>query len=148
MKYIRVVVLIGLLVALPQGWAQAPSASEQELMKLENDWSEAVLKKDSATLQRLYADEYLSTDQDGVTWNKSQDIANITSGAFKLASYKLEDMKAHVYGDAAVVTGRNTIKGTFQGKDVSGQYRFTDVFVKRAGRWQCVATQGTLVAKK
>src|SRR5207249_9657661 len=103
----------------------------------------------TTTLQRLYADEYLSTDQDGVTWTKSQDIAiaNITSGTLKLASYKLEDMKVHVYGDAAVVTGGNTIKATFQGKDVSG-HRFTDVFVKRAGRWQCVATQGTIVTKK
>jgi ketosteroid isomerase-like protein len=148
MKYIRAVVLIGILVALSQSWAQTPSASEQELMKVENDWSEAVLKRDTATLQRLYADEYLFTDPEGVTWNKSQDIASITSGAYKLASYKLEDMKAHVYGDVAVVTGRNTMKGTFQGKDMSGQYRFTDVFVKRGGRWQCVATQSTLVAKK
>jgi len=56
MKYIPAVVLIGLLVAVPQARAQAPSAFEQELMKLENDWSEAVLKTDAATLQRLYND--------------------------------------------------------------------------------------------
>jgi ketosteroid isomerase-like protein len=148
MKYISAVLLIGLLAAVPQGWAQAPGSAEQELIKRENAWSEATLKGDGAALQEIFADEYLDTDQDGVTWNKSQDVANVTSGAFKLASYKLDDLKVHVYGRAAVVTGLNTIKATFKGKDVSGAYRFTDVFVKRGGRWQCVATQGTLVAKK
>jgi len=30
----------------------------------------------------------------------------------------------------------------------SGQYRFTDTFVKRGGRWRCVASQGTKIVKK
>jgi hypothetical protein len=68
-------------------------------------------------------------------------------------TYKLEDMNARVYGvDAAVVTailtGRKTLNGTFQGKDISARYRFTDVFVFRDGRWECVAAQSTLIAKK
>jgi hypothetical protein len=45
------------------------------------------------------------------------------------------------YANVAVVTGRNTVKGTFARKDISGPTRFTDVFVWRDGRWQCVATQ-------
>jgi len=134
MKYIRVVVAVGMLVALSQVWAQTSSAPEQELLKLENNWSEATLKGDATALQRLYADEYLFTDSEGVTWNKPQDIASVSSGDWKASSFKLEDMKVHVYGNAAVVTGHNTLKATFKGKDISGQYRFTDVFVKRAGR--------------
>ena len=57
-------------------------------------------------------------------------------------------MKVHVYGDTAVVTGLNTIKSTLNGKDTSGAYRFTDVFVKRDSRWQVVATQASSVQKK
>ena len=53
MKYIRVVVVVGMLVALSQVWAQTPSAPEQELLKLENNWSEATLKGDAAALPRL-----------------------------------------------------------------------------------------------
>ncbi len=148
MKYIRVVVLIGMLVTLSQVWAQTPSAPEQELLKVENNWGDALLKNDVAELERIYADEYLFTDPEGVTWNKSQDLANTKSGASKITSFKMEDMKVHVYGGAAVVTGKAILEGTFQGKDISGTHRFTDTFVKRAGRWQCVATQSTLVAKK
>jgi len=65
-----------------------------------------------------------------------------------MTSFAWTDMKVHVYGDTAIVTGLNTTKGTFKGKDTSGAYRFTDVFVKRDGRWQVVATRASLVAKK
>ena len=136
-----------MVFAVPQSWAQPPTAAEQELIKLENDWSEAVVKRDGTLLQRLFAEEYAFTDQDGVVWNKTQDIANVTSGVTRTSSYKLEDLKVRLYGDVAVVTGSNTIKATFQGRDIGGKYRFTDVFVKRSGAWQVVTTQGTLVAK-
>jgi len=46
------------------------------------------------------------------------------------------------------VTGRFTQKGTYKGKDISGTGRFTDTFVKRNGKWRCVATQGTMISQK
>jgi ketosteroid isomerase-like protein len=114
---------------------------------LENTWKDAVVKRDAAALQRLYADEYLSTDQEGLLWTKAQDIAIDTDKAApsRVTSYKLDDLKVRVYGDVAVVTGRNTSKGTLFGKAASTKSRFTDVFVKRDGRWQCVANHATSV---
>jgi ketosteroid isomerase-like protein len=143
-------ILLGIvaLFAVSAVHAQAPSPAERELIKLENAWGTAWQKKDSAFLKKLFADEYLGTDQDGTTWTKAQDLANATSEGTRLESFVLTDLKVHVYGDTGVVTGRNTVKATFKGKDISGAYRFTDVFVKRDGRWQVVATQGTVVPKK
>ena len=146
MKHLSVVVVVALLytsVVL----AQTANASEQELIKIENGWMDAVVKRDGPALQRLYADEYVYTDSDGVVRNKAQDIADITSGRVRIASFVLGDLKVQVHGETAVVTGRNTLKGTFEGMDISGSYRFTDVFVKRVGRWQAVATQSTLAKK-
>jgi ketosteroid isomerase-like protein len=59
-------------------------------------------------------------------------------------------MKVRVYGDVAVVTGRNTIKGVWEDikRDISGPYRFTDVFVRRNGSWQCVTSQSSRVTEK
>jgi ketosteroid isomerase-like protein len=128
--------------------AQAQSPVEKEILKLENDWSTGWQKKDAAFLQKLWADEYINTDQDGATYTKAQDLANVSSPGTSVTSFALADMRVHVYGETAVVTGVNTIKATQNGKDISGAYRFTDVFVKRDGRWQVVATQGSLVAKK
>jgi len=51
-----------------------------------------------------------------------------------------DDYKVRVYGKAAVVTYRETVKGQYKDKDISGQSRETDTWVKLAGRWQIVAT--------
>jgi ketosteroid isomerase-like protein len=146
MKVLFGLVMAVLLTALPAA-AQAPSSTSQELMKLENAWSEASMKRDGAALQRFYADEYVFTDADGVVTHKSDEIQNLTSGMFRLKSYKFDDLQVHLYGEVAVVTGRNTISGVWEdiGRDVSGPYRFTDVFVMRDGRWQCVASQSSRV---
>ena len=139
--------VIALLVVAGIGM-QGQTAVEKELTKVENDWSTAWMKKDSAALQSLYATEYIATDWEGATFNKAQDIANAMAPDSRTQSFVLSDLKVQVHGDTAVVTGLNTIKAMFKGADVSGAYRFTDVFVKRDGRWQAVATQGTKVVKK
>ena len=102
---------------------------EQELIKVENDWKLAVIKRDAAALRTLYADEYMSIDQEGMTWNKKQDIEIDTTGTSRLSTYKLEDLKVRFYGDVAVVTGRNRATGTIHGSAAKAQTRFTDVFV-------------------
>jgi ketosteroid isomerase-like protein len=134
------------LVALAPPLARAQAPAEKELMEVENHWAEATVKGDVQALERLYADEYLAIDPAGATFTKAQDIANVKSGNFKLATFKLDELKVRLHGEVAVVTGRNTIKATYMGKDIGGAYRFTDVFVKRGGRWQVLTTQGTLVA--
>jgi len=141
--------LVGILalMALP---ATAQTTSEQELLKLENDWSQASMKRDGADLQRFYADEYVFTDADGVVTNKVKELKNLTSGAFRLKSYKFDDVKVRRYGDTAIVTGQNTITGVWEDikRDISGPYRFTDIFVKRDGRWQCAASQSSRITEK
>ena len=65
MKSIWGLALMGLLIA-PPGWAQAPSPAEQELVRLEHSWKQAVVNRDVSALKRLYAEEYVSTDQGGM----------------------------------------------------------------------------------
>ena len=57
-------------------------------------------------------------------------------------------MKVRVFGNTAVVTGSDDEKSSYKGKDTGGHYVWTDIFVKRNGRWQAVASQGTLMAQK
>jgi ketosteroid isomerase-like protein len=60
----------------------------------------------------------------------------------------VDDRQLRVCGDAAVVTCRTTIKETWKGKDTSGQYRNTDIWVKRAGRWQLLASHTSKITQK
>jgi ketosteroid isomerase-like protein len=144
-------VAVMLLLAAHHTEAQTLNAAEHEVLKVENDWNQALVKRDTASLPQFYADEYLYTDPDGLVWDKAKDLANLTSGsAARLSAYKLDDTRVRMYGDVAVVTGRNTIKGVFERvfSDVSGAYRFTDVFVKRNGRWQCIASQASRIVER
>ena len=139
--------VVAVPAALSQPRQPANAAPAQALIALENQWSEAAVTRDGAALDRFYADEYIFTNEDGVASNKAKEIASITTGVFRLTAYKFSDLKVGVYGDVAVVTGENNIKGTWEdiNKDISGPYRFTDVFVKRGGRWQCVASQSSRI---
>ena len=74
-------------------------------------------------------------------------MADAQSGDLTFESFKINELKVRIYGDTAIVHGLETEKSKYKKEDLSGQYRFTDVFIKRDGRWQAVATHFTRVAK-
>jgi len=57
------------------------------------------------------------------------------------------EMNVRTYGGAAVIAGRSTIKADVKGEKVSGEYRFTDVWIKQDNRWLAVASQVTRIAE-
>ncbi len=120
---------------------------EQTIMQLEQDWANALLKADTAWTDGLVSDDYLLTDPEGNLITKAQSDADLKSGVMHFESFKLDSLTVHVHGDTAVAFGLETEKSTYKGADSSGQYRFTDVFAKRDGRWMAVATHVTKVVK-
>ncbi len=126
---------------------EGKASVEKALMQMERDWTEAGLKKDAATLDKILAEDWVGQGPTGVV-PKAEALADLKSGDNKLESITLGDMKVRVFGDTAVVTGSDDEKSSYKGKDTSGHYTWTDVFVKRQGRWQAAASQGTLMAKQ
>ncbi len=114
---------------------------EEAIIQMEKDWTEAGIKKDAAAFDRIVADDWISVDFEGNVVNKAAAIADLKSGASSSASVDLGELKVRVYGDTAIVIGSDTEKSTYKGKDSSGHYVWTDVFVKRNGRWQAVSSQ-------
>jgi ketosteroid isomerase-like protein len=123
----------------------AASGVEDQIKKVEQDWAQATIKDGPAAVDQYEADDVVSTDPSGRTTDKTQDKKDLSSGDLKFESMELSDMKVRVYGNTAVATGANTLKGTYKGQDISGKYRFTDTWVKRNGKWQVVGTQSTKV---
>lgn len=127
----------------------APIATVDLFTRLENEWNNATFKKDAKALDLLYAKEYTFIDQTGKVYDKQQDISEVISGNYKLETPSvLSDIKVNTYGNVTVVKGLNTVKATMNGKDISGTFRFVDVFVMRDGRWQCVSTQSSKLPNK
>ena len=119
--------------------ASVSVSAEHELIKAENDWNDALIRRDAALLEPLMAQDYIATDAAGTVETRAQTLADVKSGDLRLASAVNDEYKIHAYGDAAVVNYRATIKGRFKGMDISGQYRETDMWVKRGAHWECVA---------
>ena len=92
------------------------------------------------------SDDFTWTSPWGEVWTKAQDLALVKSGEDAITSWVLADMKVRVYGNTAVVTGRNTVKETYKGEDVGGQNRWTHTWIKLAGCWQCVAGHSSEIA--
>ena len=116
---------------------------ERPIMKMEQEMTDGVVKKDLTSFEKYLADGAVFTDPDGGLMTKTELIAFLKSPDFKMASSVIEGMKVHMFGDTAVVTYITTDKGTIMGKDVSGRNRWTDVWVKMGGKWKMVSEQGT-----
>lgn len=116
---------------------------EQEIRKLEREWFDSYVRGDRAAFDRIVADDVVITYGNGSVGNKSQAIAEIKAPADSSYSLTSDDIQVRVYGETAIVTGRVTEKGTFNGRSLNSQSRYTDVWVRRNGRWQVVAAQNT-----
>jgi ketosteroid isomerase-like protein len=125
--------------------ANSAPSSEQEIRTLEDERNRAILKGDSAALEQMTANDYTFITLRGELRTRSEIVKGFQSGSFKYDSRTISDLNIRVYGDTAVVTGRSTQKGSENGKDYSGDYRFTRVYAKQKGRWVTVALQATLI---
>ena len=129
-------------------------AVEQELLKLEREWLDAYTKRDVAAMERIEADDFMITFPDSSVRTKADEIANLKrpAPAGTPPIFMTADTKVRVYGDTAVLTGKVIQKGTYaegprKGQDYSFEHRYTDVYVKRNGRWQVVASHLTGIAQ-
>jgi ketosteroid isomerase-like protein len=128
-------------------WAQnnaAPSA-EEEIKSLEQERNVAILNGDAAVLDRMTADDYTFITLREELRTKSEIAKGFQSGSYKYELRQISDLTIRVYGDTAVVTGRSNQKGMENGKDYSGDYRFTRVYVRQKGRWLTVALRATAI---
>ena len=115
---------------------------KQELIKLEEEWHNAYVKRDATPLEKILADEYIAVGGSGRSINKTQTVEGLKKDRATYDYSTPYDMDFRFYDDAVVVVGRTKEKGKNQdGTEFSVEYRWTDVFVKRDGRWQCVAAQ-------
>jgi ketosteroid isomerase-like protein len=119
---------------------------QQELVQIERDWCTALMKKDAATLSRILADDYAGVGSRGTPSNKAGDLADLKDSNV-LSACVDDNVKVRVYGDTAVVMAHGRRSGTYKGAPFKDrEIYYTDVFVRRSGQWQCVASEGTPAA--
>jgi hypothetical protein len=123
------------------------SKAEQEVRQVLDQWLDALRRGDMAALERIIAEDYLITVSDGRVLNREQDLAPVRAG-LKFKSATVEDLNIRIFKETAVVTGRGVFKVRVKDKELDVSERFTDVYVKRKGRWQPVAPHSTSLTKR
>jgi ketosteroid isomerase-like protein len=142
------VMIASATLALSQTPGKDTSADEARIRQLNEESGEAQIKRDIAALDRMLADDFILTRANGAVVNKAQNLADVQAGDRSFTSYKSDDVRVRLYGDAAVLTGQVTSSVTYKGQDFSGRFRYTKVFVKRDGQWRIVAWQATLMPQQ
>jgi hypothetical protein len=116
----------------------------REVVEMERQAKEASIRRDAEFSRRTLADDYVDITPLGQVHTKEDTISARKSGQLRYETINVTDMVVRIYGDTAVVTARADVKGHQLGEDFSGPYRYTRVWVRKAGRWQAVSYQATV----
>ena len=129
------------------GTQQQESVDIMELTRLETVWNEAHLRGDTAALDVLWANDLTVTVPKMPVMTKKEVIEISRAGRIKFQRYETSGVRIRVYGDAAVVTGRLLRTRNLNGRDVEDNWRFTKVYIRRAGKWQVVAWHASTIGQ-
>jgi ketosteroid isomerase-like protein len=135
-----------LLIAALSSFA-SPEA-DSELRAQLRAYREALVKKDIATLEQIWSDDYTFVNAHGELHTKADRLADLKSGHTSLESIKHEEEPTvRIHGNTAIIGSRVTITGKYSGHEVSGEFRSTHIWIKDGTRWRLVMNQLTAIAK-
>ena len=114
--------------------------TEQALRQMNDDWVKALVRADRATLDRIMADDFLlAYPMEGD--DKEQFISDVVSGDVRVELLTRENVSVRIWGSTAVLTGKDSAKWFYKGRDFSGHYKIMNVYSLRDGGWQLVSFQ-------
>ena len=114
-------------------------------IQLEDQWTTALVKRDTSTFDRLLAPNFVYTENASVM-NRGDVIKGVT-GPDKVEWARNEGMKLHDFGDVQVITGVLHLRGKGAKGAFDRRYQFTDTWQRRNGRWQIIAAQDYLMPR-
>lgn len=123
---------------IQRGYRAVQHSEAEKFMALEHAWGEALIKADIAALDQILADEYMFTGPTGAVATKGPHLQDVETGTFKVIATEISDVSVRIYDTTAIVTGLNKVTANYLDRKINGNFRFSDTFVNRDGRWQVV----------
>jgi len=140
-----------LTLALLLAVAASPLPAQDDkttLLKLEDGWTKALVKRDNAYFEKTLAPGFVYTEDDRLS-TRAEVLRDMVTPADTVTSSHNEDMVAHLFGNTAAVTGVLVVDGRANGKPYHHRYRFTDTWQKQSdGQWKIIAAQDYLIPAK
>ena len=116
----------------------------EQIETLYREMYEAMVRKDTATLNRVHADDFVLTHMTGMHQSKQEYIQSIANGTLNYYSAEHEQMDIKVNGNHAILTGRSQVNAAvFGGGRHTWRLQLSFQLVKRDGRWQFTAASAS-----
>jgi len=132
-----------LLATAALGAAQDKAA----ILALDKQWSDAIVKSDTATLEKLLADDLVYAHATGIIDTKKSYIAKIKEKRQVYKSFEQRNPIVNIYKDSAVTFSHVRVTGTNQAGAFDDKIMLIHFWVKHNNAWRLVAHQTTKVDK-
>ncbi len=140
-------IFISLLLALTLQNAFSQNNDIEKLTKLNQDWLNLSLKKDTAAFAKIFAEDFVLISPNGAKRTKWDVVKNILYQDIKSINIDSIDVRL-LTNDIGLITCYTTFVLIIDGKDVTGKNCYQDVYIKRKGRWFAIAAHVTLFNMK
>jgi len=141
-------VLAAGVVPLFAGGFTLPQKHENrhEIDQLEDKWRTAILNGDVKTMDSLLADDFMAITPSGILQSREEMLDSLRSGRLHFTSLTITDRKVRFYGTTAVVTSLASIQASRPEGPITGDFRYTRVYVRNAqGVWKVVSFEASRV---
>jgi hypothetical protein len=119
----------------------------KEMQKLEDQWSDAIVKRDQYALELLLSPLFVGISASGEVTTRNQQIALLYQKTTDPLTMEQRVISARMLGDVAVVNGTYITKHKTGSDTVEERGIFTHVYQKVRANWLCINSQRTLVAE-
>jgi ketosteroid isomerase-like protein len=132
--------------SLATGSAAPSSAAAEQVLQRDEEMAHAVVSADLASLEDIYADDYVYVGSEGRQITRAERLSALRSGALRYLATKHTGATVRVYGETAIVQGRTHSNVLLHGTSIEGDFQYVGVWVRQGNRWRIVLTQATRIA--
>lgn len=122
--------------------------AKKQIRQIEQEWVDALVKRDIAWFERSIADDWEMLLPNGKTEDKKEFLKPLKDGSLTVEKYQILELDVRVWDNTAVVIGHGIIQGKNKDKVIDHQECWSDVYVKKDGRWLCVSATLVVTKKK
>jgi hypothetical protein len=111
----------------------------EQLRRLDKELSVATWTGDALWFEKNVDDDYVLITSKGTMYTKADVVSELATPGMKMDPFDAFELQVRIYGDTAVVNGRRLQHFTLGRARYANDLRYTDVYVKRKGRWLLVS---------
>ena len=127
--------------------AQPPADPRAALLQAEADACRAFEQGDAQALRGLLTDDSTLVDSHGIVSGLEQNLAEVAAREPYYDEFRNDGQAVRLYGDSALIVGVTHIRGRADGEAFAADFRYTDTWILRDGRWRLGATHASRIGE-